>query len=1673
MNPTLKKILRIIGYTAGGLVFLFMLVVFALRFSFVQRQLIPPAENIISDALDTEVKVGGLFLEFPMKASLDRVVVFDQRNEPLAKVGAVQVSLMSVPVWRLVFGDREDAKKIGVSRIDVVEPEVRLYTRRKDSVMNIDFLLAPSEDTVPKSPRVLLFEFPRVNITGGSFTFIDSTKSDSILKISDTLNTAHFRVKDLNTRLSLRTDSHQNIRAELFHLEAKDHQSGIVVDTLKGDFWIWSGVYHAHEDTNRPFIMTRDLILRSGQTRLDLDALLYDEDFKHLTDTLLDDPVAVRIRPSTFDFYALKHIVGDSFPLAGRVGIEGILKGSLETLESPELKITFMDTTRLTAELEISNFLKTELLSINMLFKDSSRVSFVELDKMYANGEIPLKGTAYLEGRLRGSLNHLRGVGLQVHTGDFTRLDLDFSLYNLADTSSPLFARVSFDSSKVSMKEVLEIAPMIELPDQVKNLKNLRFGLDGQVVGGLDKFVVKANVLSDYGNVYSNVDLTLPTSKKITSGKKVWTQTTPWIYDGWIRTQHLDYNLLTLDSMKLSSDLNMDLEISGRGIEPATMNSRVSGKIVDSDLMGYLMDSISIAELRIAEDTLSGEIALFDRQGNVKLTPKVFLGDKEKGPRYYSLEGEVDCLNVGYYLAGFSTPDTVNALDTVVVIQTVPDTEGGFDWLSITDLKSGKLPEERFRQDTVYQLKRVRKVIPVDTLPILLATELEVKVKGDSLEWFSGFAFLKDIKLENYREGKSLYLENINLYSPENSPDHKYVNLISSLASGEIDGNFLFGSVDSLVARVDSEATLFIKNVDSLTHEYYSNKKLDTAETEISLFLKTEPQFNDFLAFFKVPAYVSNSTWLDLDFFSREYDKLEVSLSSDSIDYYGKHAKQNTFSGQLVKDGAENNVLIGFGDLRSDQVFIDSALTFNQFNFETLANNRNLEYWLTGLQEGFENEVCLNAVMEIYPNVIEVNLVHQSSSIELNGERWEVAPDNGIYIEPSWISFENVELHNGTQRIYVEGDIIKNPEKYLRVGVVNVDLLSFSELYSDSTKVRGVVDSINVKLFDLLDKPHAKMDGRISGLGYATIDSVLVLLEGDYESNEDSNLAHVGAHFRYRNEEILTLLGNYDLDDTLSPLFLTSKASNLPVKFAEPFVEEYVEVKSGKVRIDTLEVKGSLNALDINGIGHFEETMFHVKYLNNDIRLSNATQIKFNKDYIRFPEITLLDPEGNKAILDGRIYHESLDSFSFDLQVNEIRNFLFMNTTRKDNDFLFGKVIVAEGFASISGDLEMIEVTANVAAGKGSSLAILLEDYETADRPDYVEFVGKSGAEDKKKENSSGYKLTLRVDADENTEARLIFDEKVGDEIKVTGILGVNIELNDKGEMVMDGTYENLKGSYLFTTYNVYNKKLYVDDGTITFNGDDLYKAELNLTAKTQKIEARLGDLLGNDNNTTVPVTIYLDMSGPLEQPIIKLRPDVSSESEGAALIKDYLASIQNDEQELNRQVVSLLIFKRFAPSHSGGGGTTGFVSAGLTSTVSDLISNQVNNWLSQAFDDQFGVELSANSANEVDLALKASLFGDKVTIERNGTLIGDKQGQVSIGDISVLIKLLPRQVSKKDTNYVADPSKGQLVVEIFNRENANITSTRNSFTTGSGLFYKKDFDRLTDLLRKEVKEKK
>ena len=699
----------------------------------------------------------------------------------------------------------------------------------------------------------------------------------------------------------------------------------------------------------------------------------------------------------------------------------------------------------------------------------------------------------------------------------------------------------------------------------------------------------------------------------------------------------------------------------------------------------------------------------------------------------------------------------------------------------------------------------------------------------------------------------------------------------------------------------------------------------------------------------------------------------------------------------------------------------------------------------------------------IKANRIEFEIKEELSKIKVQGKTLRIDEGNQIIYNQKELDVQSFMLYDNERYIRIDGIASEKEDSYLSVSLAQIRLGAINDFYEIPIKPDGKINA-DMRIYSAFGNPIVQAQSRIDSFSldnyqYGSIFS---------KANWKKSIGNVKLETKLVNESDTTLLlfGNYQVDDTISPLSLKLfTQEGFPLDYIYPFVKTQLYGIEGNVKLEQFNINGSLKDLKVAGIGHFEKAGFGVDYFQTEYTFDGA--INFDNDKITFPRITLYDKNRNHADFRGVIRHRGLREFDFNLQLDKVQNFLVMNTQKKHNSLFYGEMFMKDGLADITGDLNNLKVQAITSAGPNSHLRLPITYEDNLGRPDFITFVGDElGGGGKVKTGLQGFELNLTAIATEDLQIDLIFDEKVGDIMKGKGEGVITMKVNEDGEFTMFGDYEVKQGEYLFTAQNILNKKFEVrPGGTINWTGDP-FRAEMDLEA-IYPLNADIKDLIQEEHSVRVPVNVLMHLKGLLLEPEIGLAIELPNlNQQNVSQVASLIKNIQYDEQELNKQVFSLMVFKRFAPT--GGFLTGGIASSGVTSSVSELLSNQLNYWLSQVMSDKVSVNVNTSNFQDVNLLVSAKLFNDRVTVERNGSLVG-LDASLALGNISLIIKLLPSL--KQEEN--GDDRSRELVLEVFNRETVNITQQENTNKAGIGLFFKKDFDSLKDLFSKPNKPSK
>lgn len=964
----------------------------------------------------------------------------------------------------------------------------------------------------------------------------------------------------------------------------------------------------------------------------------------------------------------------------------------------------------------------------------------------------------------------------------------------------------------------------------------------------------------------------------------------------------------------------------------------------------------------------------------------------------------------------------------------VHETNADIDFDGTIDMR-GKISEYNFVATVGYlNLDNLKLVKPGNEQR--LRTKLSINASGNSLGTLEGSVLIRD---SYYHYDKTLYYVNNISVTSFGFGKGRTLYLRSDFLDGEISGlldakNFI-PSVESFLAQYVPSAyihkTLSVYNQNASFHFTIKNPELLTrlfmpgieVETGTELYGKLNTTDNVFS--FKVQS---------------------PSIKYDNIGVYGFNFEAGNDSAHLVTD------------LHAEKVTIGQGTSIALFNFNAEAKNNIINFALNASDaDTFPNRLNLkgtSTVISPWSNKVVIN----QSTVYLNHQQWEMSGVNSIELESSAVKIKGLTLSREGQFFGLDGTISKNPSDRLEFSFSNFSMQNINPLIAESGFRFGGVMTGKFSLAGLLSKLNISSSVTIENLAMNgdTVGKADVQSVWDDEKQElDAEVSVIKG-----TKKIVDIEGKYFARATDNNFDFKINLSDVYLHPYEKFVDDVFSNLYGKLSADLTLTGTPANPL-VNGKLKITKGNFVLNFLNT--RYSFTDEIKVTPGYFEFNNLVLNDENGKTATLNGKLLHHNFKDLTLNLLL-EVNSFQCLNTGFTGTEIYYGTAI-ASGFATLNGPVKSLSIDLNLSSEKGTRIFFPLESASEISESNFITFVNKNDTgtvKEKKPVNLPGVSLTSNMELTPDAEIQMIFDEKIGDIIKGTGNGNLKLTLTPAGEFYVNGNYIIQKGDYLFTLKNIINKKFLIEPGGIvSFNGDP-YDADVDLSA-VYKTRASVSELFPSDSvsgRTTVDCRLIL--TGKLFNPNVRFDLDLpGADATTQSLVKNSL----NTEEEKTNQVINLLVLNRFAPLQTSGA-NVGNYQGSAKASGSELLSNQVSNWLNQ-FGGNFNIGVNyrpkdAVSSQEYELALSTQQFNERVTFDVNVGYTGERAaaqqsnqqgGNTIIGDFNAEYKV------SRD---------GKIRLKAFNRTNNNALITNNSpYTQGVGIFYRVEFDKFRDLWRK------
>ena len=560
-------------------------------------------------------------------------------------------------------------------------------------------------------------------------------------------------------------------------------------------------------------------------------------------------------------------------------------------------------------------------------------------------------------------------------------------------------------------------------------------------------------------------------------------------------------------------------------------------------------------------------------------------------------------------------------------------------------------------------------------------------------------------------------------------------------------------------------------------------------------------------------------------------------------------------------------------------------------------------------------------------------------------------------------------------------------------------------------------------------------------------------------------------------QRIINLSGFYDPNEKKDPLNITATLQKANIKMAEPILKDVFSNMDGTLTGE-FTILGTFGAPKINGEGTIENGRLTVNYLKTTYGVTGIFGMTPNQ--MEFRDIILTDALKNKGRLSGFLAHRNFSKMRINIDA-AFKNFQVLNTTAKDNNLFYGQAY-ATGNLNLFGALANMKISATARSEKNTRIFIPIGGSGNVEKKEFISFVNFTDAHytdsvkllSKKKVEISGISMDLNLDITPDAYTEIIFDIKSGDIIRGRGNGDIRLQLDTKGEFNMFGVVEFTEGAYNFTLFDIINKEFVVKPGSrISWFGDP-YQGNMNVTASYRQL-ASLAPIVSDVEVAKLsqvkrkyPVEVLLKLDGLMLSPQINfdisakdLPDNIPVDGKPPVRLKFEFDAFKAklDEQELKKQVFSLIMLRKLAPL-----GESISTSGSVAGSVSELFSNQLSYWLSQV-DQNLEIDIDIGSLdqeafNTFQLRLSYSFLNGRLRVTRDGSYGNSTQGTQSglasaIGDWTI--------------DYLLTPD-GKFKVKMFSRSNVNQVSsslgTQSVYTTGISLLHTQNFNQVKELLR-------
>lgn len=928
---------------------------------------------------------------------------------------------------------------------------------------------------------------------------------------------------------------------------------------------------------------------------------------------------------------------------------------------------------------------------------------------------------------------------------------------------------------------------------------------------------------------------------------------------------------------------------------------------------------------------------------------------------------------------------------------------------------------------------------------------LRANLRGHNIDDMIGSIDLDSMAFST--EDESYFLRNFHVAANKEADGSKLIDVDSEVLKGQIKGAFSYQTLPASIMKI------LERYIPSLVSSG-SQKKQSSNVFEFSFRVANTDML---AAISEIPIKIYSQSMLS-GYVNERLQQIRVEGFFPRLRYDDRFIE----SGRLLCDNQDDrlNLDVRFNNVSASNSMNVSAQAYVQNDSLSASIN-----WGNNGARTYSGRLAalthFERVEKEHKSALKTTVQVQPSDIIISDTLWNIQPST-ITLEGGKVAIDDFLIHHEDRHLSVNGLLSDSEADSVYLDLKGIDLKYVFDVADLGVNISGFATGPAVASC-VMKEPKLNADLFIESIGF-----------------EDGYLGDAQAHLEWHHP----VEGLYiDVDITeqelakthvegyiypikpTSSLDLQINAGGTNLKFLQSILSDLTPELYGRAFGD-VRVYGKFKALTLDGVAAVDAAM-KIDFLNIYINLTDTIQV--HPGGLRFVNNRVFDNEGHMGHANGEVNYEHFKNIRYNFDI-DIDNMQLLNT-KSVVDFPFYGTVYGTGNVNISGNPQTgMNIDVAVTTNKNSVFTYIKDYVSTATEDGFIKFVDKTprrtlqdpmplsefdlaqlSEEEEEEDDSFGdIRLNLVADVTRDMNLRIVMDPFSGDNISCYGSGNLSAEFFNKGDFKLFGAYNINQGVYKMSIQQIMKKDFTILDGSsITFDGEPL-DGVLDLQTRYQVNSASLNDLIPNArtyvDQTLVRVNCLLNMTGRLTSPSVSMGLELPLErDEVQALVQNYIAT----DEQMNTQILYLLtIGKFYMPENNGSQSNI------ASSVVSSTLSGQLNSMLSNVINNNnwnFGTNFSTGEEGWNDMEVEGILSGQLLN---NRLLINGNFGYRE------------NQMMTTNTNFVGDfeaewlvNSSGNIRLKAYNETNDRSYIRTNLTTQGIGIIFKKDFDRLEELL--------